>query len=226
MMEELGDKRCVECGTKVPTISDTPLCSRECQKDYCHRMVREMPDDDAWCPTCNGSFNSVRAVCYHHNKVHKFEIHRTSICEYCGSRFRPTNTENELKYCSEKCFGEAKSFEREKRDCVNCGETIIVRHNFPQKFCSHDCANEGEYHPQWEGGDQEIRKTLAYRKWRDTVAQQYDGCVECDSTENLHAHHIVPISENKELATDPENGIMLCADCHSNKHPDMADAMF
>jgi hypothetical protein len=42
-----------------------------------------------------------------------------------------------------------------------------------------------------------------------------DGqCLRCGSTEELHAHHILPKSQYPELKRNPSNGITLCANCH------------
>lgn len=47
-------------------------------------------------------------------------------------------------------------------------------------------------------------------------------CRLCGTSLNLHLHHIVYRSEDKNLINEPTNCIMLCARCHrlvhSNKH--------
>lgn len=49
-----------------------------------------------------------------------------------------------------------------------------------------------------------------------------EKCRLCGTSLNLHLHHIVYRSENKNLINEPTNCIMLCAKCHrlvhSNKH--------
>lgn len=61
------------------------------------------------------------------------------------------------------------------------------------------------------------------RAWSLAVRDR-DGrrCVECGATGRLHAHHIVPISENPELALDLGNGQTLCPPCHAAKHPEIS----
>ena len=43
-------------------------------------------------------------------------------------------------------------------------------------------------------------------------------CKNCDSTKNLHAHHIYPKAQFPELAFDLDNGVTLCNDCHGETH--------
>jgi hypothetical protein len=218
-------KRCVECGTQVPTISETPLCSKDCQIEYAHRMVRSMSDDTAWCPTCHTEFDSIQSVCYHHNKSHTFDLHRTAICEQCGDVFRPTNSNNPSKYCSEECFGKDKTATKFEIECKNCGSLFKSLQN-QRKFCSEDCYLNTEHNPFYQGGSSNIRRTAEYRQWRQIVHNKYDDCNKCGATENLQAHHIVPVSEDEELATDVDNGVLLCGECHSEEHPDMSTELF
>jgi hypothetical protein len=56
------------------------------------------------------------------------------------------------------------------------------------------------------------------------VIERDKACQVCGSTENLQAHHIVPISEGG--ADIPENGEALCAGCHADKHPDVPRELF
>lgn len=53
------------------------------------------------------------------------------------------------------------------------------------------------------------------KEWRKKVYER-DGytCQKCYSTEKLHAHHIVPWRENKDLRFELSNGITYCASCH------------
>jgi 5-methylcytosine-specific restriction endonuclease McrA len=71
------------------------------------------------------------------------------------------------------------------------------------------------------------RNEIEVSAWRKSVLSRDNyTCVDCGSTESLHAHHILPWSEYPELRIEVENGETLCGDCHSNKHPKMGKAMF
>ena len=43
-------------------------------------------------------------------------------------------------------------------------------------------------------------------------------CQACESTEDVHAHHIQPKSMFPELALDLDNGMTLCNSCHTDIH--------
>ena len=49
-------------------------------------------------------------------------------------------------------------------------------------------------------------------------ANAHYTCQECGSTELIQAHHEIP--------GDDDSLIPLCAECHSNKHPDVPKALF
>lgn len=49
-------------------------------------------------------------------------------------------------------------------------------------------------------------------------------CQVCGITENLHAHHIIPISVGG--LDIPENGEALCPNCHADKHLDVPRGFF
>jgi len=59
----------------------------------------------------------------------------------------------------------------------------------------------------------------AFQSWSLTI-KKLDNymCKNCDSTENLNAHHIQPKSLFPELSLDLDNGITLCVDCHESVH--------
>jgi len=46
-------------------------------------------------------------------------------------------------------------------------------------------------------------------------------CQECGSTEDLVAHHIIPISEDYTQSADYDNGVCLCQNCHKKKHSEI-----
>jgi len=68
-------------------------------------------------------------------------------------------------------------------------------------------------------GKYEGRRSRKSREWSSKVIER-DGnkCTKCGATEKLHAHHLIPWNENKELRFDLDNGICLCISCHMRKH--------
>jgi excisionase family DNA binding protein len=49
-------------------------------------------------------------------------------------------------------------------------------------------------------------------------ANAHYTCQECGSTELIHAHHEIP--------GDDDSLIVLCAECHSKRHPDLSKSLF
>jgi hypothetical protein len=63
------------------------------------------------------------------------------------------------------------------------------------------------------------RGSTRYTAWRWSVLLRDNfTCQKCGERADLEAHHIVPYHENKELATDVNNGLTLCKDCHKAHH--------
>ena len=61
---------------------------------------------------------------------------------------------------------------------------------------------------------------VEYSIWNSEVLERqkeedgYNFCEICYSTKNLHVHHEKPVKTHPLLALDPDNGIVLCKDCH------------
>jgi len=62
--------------------------------------------------------------------------------------------------------------------------------------------------------------------WSISVLERDDyTCQKCGSQENLHAHHIIPVSKDKSRSLDINNGITLCKECHKEKHAETKNTM-
>ena len=61
--------------------------------------------------------------------------------------------------------------------------------------------------------------SYALQSWSKTI-KKLDNymCKNCDSTENLNAHHIMPKADFPELSLDLDNGVTLCDKCHGDMH--------
>lgn len=64
-----------------------------------------------------------------------------------------------------------------------------------------------------------IRRSPEYYQWRKAVLRrdQY-ACRLCNSKDNLHAHHKMPIAEYPDEIFNVSNGITLCKSCHEKTH--------
>jgi len=81
----------------------------------------------------------------------------------------------------------------------------------------------GEFANNWQGGKTRFRlramSTLKYKKWRSFVLERDNyTCTDCNSTSNLHVHHIKYWSTHPELRYDVDNGVVLCKECHYKVH--------
>lgn len=78
----------------------------------------------------------------------------------------------------------------------------------------------GEDHPLYDPGriDQDWRHSSEWRQVKRSVRSR-DGykCNLCEGEENLHVHHIVPVSEGGSKF-DPMNLKTLCRSCHWDVH--------
>jgi len=221
---------CVSCGTDVATIGDTPICSMSCRTGWVKSQLNQMDDEDAHCPLCKSEHETVTDAVYHANHQHRGHYNRTETCECCLGEFEPKNSTGPNKFCSEACFGLDQRVEDVTLTCErdDCDEkfTVVRSRAKIQKFCSKSCSTRGEEHWAWQGGSDNIRKTPEYYQWKKKVHQSRDDCVDCGSTEELQAHHITPISDDENLATDVSNGELLCWECHSEKHPNVPENLF
>ena len=63
---------------------------------------------------------------------------------------------------------------------------------------------------------QDIRKSPEYQRWRREVRQRdKNTCRICGVQRNLHVHHIKPLEKYPGFATELDNGITLCGNCHA-----------
>lgn len=67
---------------------------------------------------------------------------------------------------------------------------------------------------------QKIRLSPEYQEWRKIVLERDNyTCQHCQKTGGkLVVHHIKTFKMNPELRTEPDNGIVLCNDCHEELH--------
>jgi hypothetical protein len=62
------------------------------------------------------------------------------------------------------------------------------------------------------------RKFPGNAKWSKAVKARDGACIDCGSTEQLEAHHLVAKAKFPEVATELWNGITLCRKCHIAEH--------
>ena len=127
--------------------------------------------------------------------------------------------------------------------CKRCDEwftptmRMIVNRNYSLKnrndgcyfYCSNECKNSCslfglrlDYFLNNLNITSELEDGFGYSTWRNEVLQRqsketelcYNFCEICGTETNLHVHHEKPQKTHPHLALDPDNGIILCKDCH------------
>jgi len=155
-------------------------------------------------------------------------IRREVECSNCGEPFERPRSDvvgQSNHFCDRDCFNEWHSGEnnhqftaaRVEIACDNCGNTFErYRSKISESnFCSQDCQSEFNrknefecsfYHTsQWESKRSEIRE-------RDD-----NKCVWCGCDEELHVHHMRPISAGGARLSN-SNLVTLCQQCHVVAH--------
>ena len=222
---------CSNCDSEFdvpPSRSDAKFCSMQCRSDY--------SSVELVCSECDNTFSvqehkSDREYCSPECQYSSMEKeYETISCGLCGDEFdvKPS-VADDRRFCSRECLGSATRPNREKKkvsvECDVCSDKFEV---WPYrvesvKTCSLDCRAEYMSDIMRELDNPDIRKTREYRKWREAVFDKCNSCAECGATSSLNAHHIVPISEDESMATDVDNGKLLCVDCHAQKHPEIEE---
>lgn len=172
------------------------------------------------------------------------------VCPICGkiNYLYPSEAKRGEIGCSRECGAKATSLYWSNRNRQNPAEIVIKNCEFcgkpfeskdykNQRFCSHECANamisstreyqRGEKNPNWKGGTtnliKSIRRSPEYQEWRRSVfSRDKYTCVSCKKVGGiLHAHHIIPMSEDITKALEVDNGVSLCFECHQKEHPEV-----
>jgi endogenous inhibitor of DNA gyrase (YacG/DUF329 family) len=169
--------------------------------------------------------------------LHKGQKHgpNTEKCDNCGEGFEcpPSRAKKSSEgiFCGLDCKNKYK-IENEIRSgsdnpnyveidasCAECGKKLELQpaHNrrAENNFCSKACQSEFQ---KVEQPDHDWRSHVKWRKLREHIYNR-DGrkCVECGTQSELHAHHIIPVSEGGEKYK-MENIKTLCESCHMDKH--------
>jgi hypothetical protein len=85
-------------------------------------------------------------------------------------------------------------------------------------YCSDECKNECPLYnlksdPLKDNSPQYTKEE--YNIWRQKVLKQDNyECQKCSSKEDLNCHHIIPVKMEAMFSLDPDNGIVLCDQCH------------
>ena len=198
----MGNDLCQVCGSEI-TGGGEKYCSREC--------------------TTKG--------------ITKDKVEKT--CPNCEKEFEmyPSDAKRGRRYCSHECSVEHYEYARGEEhhlynrttsECEMCGDEFEHIPSKDRSFCSYECVGEwcskyrdyptGPDNPNWEGGTGRITQSQRWKNLRDEMVERDNGrCQECGFDENLHVHHIQPLSEGGD-PYNPDNLKTLCKTCHRAKH--------
>lgn len=154
-------------------------------------------------------------------------------CAICGKPFYAPKSRAARRTCSEECgkvlSGQSRRCELPMVPCAQCGKAI---HRPPCRlrtvqhvFCSRQCRSEhrsihenGARSPLWLGGSGRSRHTTWAKRVKRDAGYQCQLCGDRPEGRRLHAHHIEGYEPRYEGAIVTDNGLCLCARCHSRLH--------
>jgi len=169
------------------------------------------------CPTCGrDDFASEMGMKQHHKRSHGESISGVVLeCQNCGNTYseKPSRVDRS-SYCSRECRRDRISM-----TCTNCGvEYEVMSHRSDSKFCSIECMAEhkstitGEDHPLYDGGPSDKYKRKGWTQFADKYKSWVGCCEYCGNGEELHLHHVEPISMGGHFWKNDFK--VLCKNCH------------
>jgi 5-methylcytosine-specific restriction endonuclease McrA len=99
-------------------------------------------------------------------------------------------------YCCEEC----------KKECILYGKSATTLNNIFSPPDELSKASQSDLYI-W-------RNEVFTRQLKDNKDHLENFCEICHKTENLVGHHIQPQKLYPEFSIDPDNGIVLCSECH------------
>ena len=158
------------------------------------------------------------------------------ICKQCGVEFRRYSYTSGkiIKYCSIKCYADAKRIHNVVPVCLDCGDELSKP---GYKYC-RVCWQKGERNHNWQGGKtltvhNTARKGSEHQLWRRRVVKKDNGlCQCCGSNNKIEAHHKLAFADivrkynittleealQCEELWDVNNGVTLCEEHHQEFH--------
>lgn len=167
-------------------------------------------------------------------------------CDFCGKLIRRTKYYRETReynFCSLECMGDAKRT-GSIRQCDKCKKEFYrsqcEQDRYTNLFCSNDCRISSMFSVDGFDGEKfkgiskvinKLRKNREICLWKKRVLGRDKKCQDCQTTINLHVHHITTLAQicrendmdESRILSDPRtleltNGIVLCGNCHFVRH--------
>lgn len=159
-------------------------------------------------------------------------------CSHCHKELVRPKDKRKNHFCDEKCKLEFFEKQLKTLKCKYCNKefkTTTYKFEHNRKYCSRECMikDNETLKNTYKSLSHYLRTCKEYSEWRLRVLKAANyKCVECNSKENLHAHHIKELYNickehnfilekilHSEIFNDINNGLCLCSECHRKKHP-------
>lgn len=187
------DKFCPDCGKQITRKSNYCLqCAKKRQRG--ENSVLWKPDKIRNCSICG-------------NKINKPRPDAVGVCKSCykGDYHRAYKPELIQQYCS------------------ICGKSLDRHYKYLSNPIVCSKCNKGIHHVNYnhdkpEEDRIERRKLPGIMDFIKKVRNRDKVCKKCNSNKQLEVHHIKSWKSYPELRLDPDNGILLCKNCHIEFH--------
>ena len=136
--------------------------------------------------------------------------------------------------CSGKLY-EVNSLLKERNEVEH--SIICLESNWNDSICLYNRLNSEyrDYREKFETNNKDLeygestdfidttekivkRDSKEYNRFREFVLKRDKVCQRCGGEEDLEVHHALPFKQYNSLGADPNNGIVLCKECHSEYH--------
>ena len=154
------------------------------------------------CSICNEK-HYAKGLCRSHYHKNHHRINSKRISEY-RKKYNKANKEKVNRQKRKYYINNKKSFKKYQKEHPEVWLKASIKQL--SKLGKYFNLNSNQY-------------MYALQSWSNTIKKLDNRmCKNCDSKDNLNAHHIMPKSEYPELSLDLDNGITLCENCHGKKH--------
>ena len=151
------------------------------------------------CPSCG------KELSYTQEKGLKAAIKNNKSCKSCVKKGKIFSEEHRLNLAIAQ---EGKTYSEESRRKMS-----ESRQNFKHTKESRRKISIGNV-----GNGKLDRKWPKHVAWAKRVKERDGCCQKCQSTEDLHAHHLIPRALMPQYYDVDANGITLCKSCHIELH--------
>lgn len=223
-------------------ILGTVFCSRKCRSEF-HKLNFTT---ELICEHCSKTYRKRNANITGNKNFCSRECkdnwQKEGLKGEANPFYRKTHTEESLQKMSVtlkliRPKGEDNpKYKRVAVQCDVCGKTKLkipyLVERSKRQYCSTEChalgksdygsgVNNPNYNPDLTEFERKRNRTkeLGYVKFRSDVLKR-DGsqCVICHAADNLIIHHLNSHHWDKKNRTNPDNGVTLCRDCHTQFH--------